>query len=305
MSGNGQGQKEYIPFFGCLISSKHSHFEAAIRRSVTRLGLKLVDVEGFSCCPDPIYYKAADSTEWLTIAARNLSLAEDIGRDIFTCCSGCTLTLREANHILKHDPVMRARVNERLKKINRRYKGTIEVRHIATIVRDEIGIDAVADSVTRPLEGLRIAIHYGCHLLKPERVMQVEDYARPELLQRLLRAIGAEPVFNARHLVCCGKACQNEDISSQIMNDNLAEFTGLDVDALGLLCPTCFDEYDLGQLKISRKFKTKYNVPVFYYFQLLALAQGFTPEEIGLQRHKISTTPFIEKLERVRAAAIA
>jgi heterodisulfide reductase subunit B len=302
MSGNGQ--RTYIPFFGCLISSKHSHFEAAIRRTMERLNMTLIDVEGFSCCPDPIYYKAADSIEWLTIAARNLSIAEDAGHDVFTCCSGCTLTLREGNHILKHDPRLRARVNERLKKINREYKGTIEVRHIATIVRDEIGFDELAASVTKPLQGMRIAIHYGCHLLKPERVMQVEDYARPELLQKLLRAIGAEPVFNARHLVCCGKACQNDEISSNIMHDNLAEFTGLDVDALGLLCPTCFDEYDLGQLQISRKFGTKYRVPVFYYFQLLGLAQGFTPEQLGLQRHKISTKPFVEKIAQLESEGV-
>jgi heterodisulfide reductase subunit B len=296
MSGNSQEYREYIPFFGCLISSKHSHFEAAIRRTMPNLGITLIDVEGFSCCPDPIYYKAANAVEWMTIAARNLCIAEDAKRNLVTCCSGCTLTLREANHALKHDLVLRAKVNERLKKINREYKGTIDVRHIATVVRDVVGLDALAKSVVRPLDGLRVAIHYGCHLLKPQQVMQVEDPARPELLQKLLRAIGAEPVFNARHLTCCGKACQDKAVSSQIMIDNLAEFTGLDVDALGLLCPTCFDEYDLGQLQISRKFKKDYHVPVFYYFQLLALAQGFVPEEVGLQRHKISVKPVLERL---------
>ena len=305
MSGNGQGQKEYIPFFGCLISSKHSHFEAAIRRTMPNLGIKLVDVQGFSCCPDPIYYKAANSVEWMTIAARNLSIAEDAGRGVVTCCSGCTLTLREANHELKQNPDLRAKVNERLRKIGREYKGTIEVKHIATVVRDEVGMEALAKSVVRPLEGLRVAIHYGCHLLKPQHIMQVEDYARPELLQKLLRAIGAEPVFNARHLTCCGKACQDEAVSSRIMIDNLQEFTSLDVDALGLLCPTCFDEYDLGQLQLSRKFKREYHVPVFYYFQLLALAQGFAPEEVGLQRHKISVKPALERIGLITATAHA
>ena len=123
-----------------------------------------------------------------------------------------------------------------------------------------------------------------------------------EQVSALLRAIGAEPVFNARHLTCCGKACQDESISSQIMIDNLAEFTSLEVDALGLLCPTCFDEYDLGQLQISRKFKKDFRVPVFYYFQLLGLAQGCAPEEVGLQRHKISTKPVLERLSMQKAA---
>jgi len=296
MSTNGNGHKKYVPFFGCLISTKHSQFEAAVRRTMPKLGVELVDLEGFSCCPDPIYYKAADKLDWLSIAARNICLAEEAGLDMITCCSGCTSTLREANHTLKHDPELRARVNERLKEIGREYKGTIDVRNIAAVVRDDIGIDNVAASVTRPLTGLRVAIHYGCHLLKPEAVMEVEDSGRPEILQDLIKATGAEPVWDKRHLFCCGKACQDGEMKSQIMHDNLADFDGLHVDVLGLICPTCFDEYDLGQLQISRKFQKKFTMPVFYYFQLLALAQGFSAEEIGLQRHKISTKPALEKL---------
>jgi heterodisulfide reductase subunit B len=261
-----------------------------------KLGAELVDLDGFSCCPDPIYYKAADKLDWLTIAARNICLGEEAGLDLLTCCSGCTSTLREANHTLKNDAKLRGKVNRRLKAINREFQGTIEVRNIAMIIRDDIGYDAVAASVTRPLEGFRVAIHYGCHLLKPGAVMAVEDPAQPEILQRLIKAIGAIPVWQTKPLSCCGTACQNDEMKAEIMRDNLAEFAALNVDAVGLICPTCFDEFDLGQLKVSRKFKTKVEMPIFYYFQRLALAQGFSPEEVGLQRHKISVKPALAKL---------
>jgi len=297
MNTSGNGHKRYVPFFGCLISTKHSQFEAAVRRTMPKLGVELVDLDGFSCCPDPIYYKAADKLDWLTIAARNICLAEEAGLDLITCCSGCTSTLREANHTLKENDDLKAKVNQRLKAIGREFKGSIEVRHIAAVVRDDIGFDAISASVTRPLEGLRVAIHYGCHLLKPELVMEVEDPGRPEILQNLIRALGAEPVWHARHLFCCGTACQDDRMSSEIMRDNLTEFADLGVDAIGLICPTCFDEYDLGQLQISRKFKTKFAIPVLYYFQLLGLAQGFSPAEVGLGRHKISAKPTLEKLK--------
>lgn len=296
MSGNGNGHKRYAPFFGCLISTKHSQFEAAVRRTMPKLGAELVDLDGFSCCPDPIYYKAANKLDWLTLAARNICLAEEAGLDMLTCCSGCTSTLREANHTLRNDAELRGKVNQRLKAVNREFKGTIEVRNIAMIVRDDIGYDAVAASVTRSLDGFRVAIHYGCHLLKPGAIMAVEDPAQPEILQRLIKAIGAQPVWQTRHLSCCGTACQNEEMKAEIMRDNLAEFAALDVDAVGLICPTCFDQYDLGQLQISRKFKTKFAMPILYYFQLLGLAQGFTPQEVGLQRHKIPVKPALEKL---------
>ena len=90
------------------------------------------------------------------------------GLDIFTNCSGCTATLSETYHLLQ-DEELRDQVNERLREIGREYRGTSRVRHIATLVRDEVGYDAVRESVVRPLEGLKVAIHYGCHLLKPSR----------------------------------------------------------------------------------------------------------------------------------------
>ncbi len=296
MSGNGNGQKRYVPFFGCLMTTKHSQFEAAVRRTMPKLDVELVDVEGFSCCPDPIYYKAADKLDWLTVAARNISLVEDLELDMLTCCSGCTSTLKEANHTLKHDAELRGKVNQRLKTIGREFKGSIEVRNIAAIVRDDIGYDAVAASVTRPLNGFKVAIHYGCHLLRPQAVMELEDPGRPEILQKMIEAVGAEPVWEAKHIVCCGTACQDVEIKSEIMHENLTEYSGLKADAIGLVCPTCFDQYDLGQLQISRKYKEKFAMPVFYYFQMLALAQGLSPDEVGLGRHRVSVKPALEKL---------
>ncbi len=296
MSADGNGQKTFAPFFGCLMTTKHSQFEAAVRKTAPNLGLELVDIDGFSCCPDPIYYKATDKLDWLTLAARNICLAEEKELDLLTCCSGCTNTLMEANQTLKKDVELRNKVNDRLEKIGKIFRGTINVRNAATILRDDVGYDRIAESVSRPLEGFRVAIHYGCHLLKPHDVMHVEDPYQPEILQNLIKATGAEPVWNQRHLMCCGMACQDEEMSAEIMRDNLQDFHDLNVDAIGLVCPTCFDEYDLGQVKLSRKLKTKFNLPVIYYFQLLALAQGFSPDDVGLKRHKVKAAPAMEKL---------
>ncbi len=286
---------KYIPFFGCMITVKYPQFEAAVRKTVPKLGMELVDVEGFTCCPDPIFFKASDKLRWLTIAARNLCLAEEKGLDLITVCSGCTATLSETRHILE-DPKVRDQVNERLKKIGKEYKGTARVRHLVTAVRDDIGIDKIPETVVRPLEGLRVAIHYGCHLLKPSHVMQVDDPNNPTILEDLLRAIGAEPVEHNEKLLCCGKACMNEDMPDEMVKDVVESILKMDVDCMGLICATCFDEYDVGQRLINRKFKTDFNLPVIYYFQLLGLAQGLTPQEVGLYRHKIKTDAVVEKL---------
>ena len=142
--------KRYAFFPGCLIPARHPAMEFAIRHTMDRLGIEIVDLEGASCCPDPIYFKSKDKEAWLTVAARNLTLAEDLGLDIFTNCSGCTATLSETYHLLK-DEELRERVNKRLARIGRHYRGTSKIRHIATLVRDDIGFEAVRQSVTRPL----------------------------------------------------------------------------------------------------------------------------------------------------------
>jgi heterodisulfide reductase subunit B len=295
------------PFFGCMISIKYPQFEAAVRLTMKRLGVELVDLEGFTCCPDPIFYKSHDKLKWLTIAARNLCLAEEAGLDIITCCSGCTATFKETVHYLSHDGELREKVNKSLRKIGKEYKGTIRVRHIVTLVRDDIGIDKVAASVVRPLTGLRAAIHYGCHLLKPSDVMQVDDPDRPEILERLIAATGAEPVEHEERVLCCGKACMDDQLPPRMMLDILTSVSEKNVDCIGLICPTCFDEYDLGQLKLSRLFQKKFDMPVLYYFQLLGLAQGFGAADVGLGLHKVKPDAMLEKFnlnEPVKEATV-
>lgn len=278
--------KRFAFFPGCLIPARHPAMEFAIRHTLPRLGIEVVDLPGASCCPDPIYFKSKDKLSWLAVAARNLTLAEERGLDVFTNCSGCTATLSEAYHLLHENPALRDRVNERLARIGREYRGTSRVRHIATLVRDEAGYDAVRESVTRPLTGLRVAIHYGCHLLKPSRIMQVDDPNDPDVLENLVRAVGATPVRHRNWYLCCGKACQADEIPAGMMRDLLSAVADEQAEILGLICPTCFGQFDHGQAKVARQFDRDFHTPPIYYFQLLAFAQGVPYDDLGFERQR-------------------
>jgi heterodisulfide reductase subunit B len=272
-------------FPGCLIPARYPAIEKAIRRTLETLGVKLVDMEGASCCPDPIYFKSKDKLSWLTVAARNLSLAEELGLDVVTNCSGCTATLSEACHLL-HDSELLEKVDRRLRRIGRRYQGTTRVRHVATVLRDCIGIGRIRDSVVRPLEGLQIAIHYGCHLLKPSAVMRVDDPNDPRMMEDLVGALGAKPVRHHNWHLCCGKACQEEDLPANMMRDLLTSVREEDAELLCLICPTCFGQFDHGQMKIAQRFEEDFHIPAIYYMQLLAFAQGVPYDELGLERQR-------------------
>jgi len=273
-------------------------FEAAVRKTMERLGVELVDLPGYACCPDPLYYKTKNKMEWLTLAARNLCIAEEAGLDIITCCSGCTSTLAEVNYLLIKDSDLRDEVNQKLKKIGREFKGTIRVRHIAAMVRDTLGMERVAESVVNPMEGLRVAIHYGCHLLKPSHIMQVDDPDHPTILEDLVKAVGATPVNHEERVLCCGKACSDTSLPPQMVREVFKSVQKIDVHCMVLICPTCFDEYDFGQIKLKRLYQEEYNLPVLYYFQLLAIAQGVQPEEVGMHWHKIKAHKILEYASR-------
>ena len=288
--------KAVSPFWGCMIPLKYPQMERAVRYVMEKLGIELVDDSRYSCCPDPIYFKAGDRLTWMTLAARNISLAEEKNLDIVTVCSGCTATLCEVNHELRSDAGLQDRINENLKDIDREYKGSIKVRHLVTMLRDDIGVDKIAASVTHPLEGLKVAIHYGCHLLKPSAVMQVEDPLQPAILGQLIAATGATPVEHHEYLMCCGKACNTVDLALNMSYSVFDSVERSEADCLGLICPTCFDSFDVGQLRVSRQFDREFRIPVIYYFQLLAIAQGATPEEVGIPYHKIMSDTLLEKL---------
>ncbi len=278
---------ERFAFFpGCLVPARYPAMEFAIRQSLPKLGIEIVDLEGTSCCPDPIYFKSKDKMAWLSVAARNLCLAEEQGVDLFTNCSGCTATLSETWHLLHEDEKLRDRVNERLARIGKEWKGTSRIRHIATLVRDVVGYEAIRETVIRPLEGLQVSIHYGCHLLKPSRIMKVDDPNDPSMMEELVRALGAEPVRHRKWHLCCGKACTDENLPNNMMRDLLTTVRDTDAEVLCLICPTCFSQFDHGQYRIAKKFEEDFHTPPVYYFQLLAYAQGVEYTNLGFERQR-------------------
>jgi heterodisulfide reductase subunit B len=261
--------------------------EAAVRKTAPALGIELVDLPELSCCPDPVFFKAASAEAWLTLAARNLSIAEEADVDLVTICSGCTTSLAEASETLAERPDLLAQVNERLATVGRSYNGTTQVRHLVKVLRDEVGLDAIRASVTRPLEGARIAFHYGCHLLRPSEAVGTDDPYQPSILKDLVAALGATPVVHSDSVLCCGRGCMDKQVAGEIQWESLAALHRSEAEALAVVCPSCFHQFEIGQMQLARSRGTKALIPPVYYFQLLGLAQGLSLEELGFQFHKI------------------
>jgi heterodisulfide reductase subunit B2 len=187
------------------------------------------------------------------------------------------------------------------------FKGTINVYHTAELLYDDkiIGVDKIRDSVTNPLTGARIAVHYGCHLIKPrkdrefarEEMMSTE---RPTWMEELVAALGATPVEYRNKMQCCGAGggVRGYDIvhALDIANEKLINLKEAKVDALTDICPFCQLQFDRGQIEIKEKFGVSYDLPVLHFAELLGLAQGMSPQDLALDLHAISCEPFLQKV---------
>ncbi|MHA1669462.1 MAG: heterodisulfide reductase-related iron-sulfur binding cluster, partial [Promethearchaeota archaeon] len=155
---------EYALYLGCTIPLKMPHFEKAFREISKILGITYKEMEGSSCCADPVAIQSLSIETWLTLGARNLAIAEKLGLDIMTVCSGCYETLKTVHVLLEEDKVAFNRVNAILDKLGINYKGTSKVLHFAELFSQDEMLEKIKSKVVKPLDSLNIASHYGCHL---------------------------------------------------------------------------------------------------------------------------------------------
>jgi heterodisulfide reductase subunit B len=286
---------KFAYFAGCTIPYRVPFVEIALRKTFPEFGLELMDLP-FSCCPDPGGAQGFDSITWHTLAARNLCLAEEQNLDIVTACSGCYETLKVVNTHLKSDVDLKKKVNEYLKEVDKEFKGTLQVKHFAEVLYQEVGIDKIAKKVQKPLTGIKLATHSGCHFLKPPEILQMDNPERPVKLDELVEALGATSVNYLNKLACCGAGTRNtdQDIAMAMAHEKIvgAELAG--ADALVTICPTCYVQYDAGQRLMAKQFE-KTNLPVFVYPELLGLSMGLDFSE-GFKMHTIKVKEFLEKI---------
>lgn len=288
---------KYAFFLGCLAPVMARHYELSARKVAKKLGVELVDVEDFACCGFPIM--SVDRETALLMAARSLSVAEGLGLDICTVCNGCASTLTEASKELMHNDRLREKVNEKLQKIGRTYKGNVKVKHFARVLYEDVGPEKIKSQVKNSLEGLKLASHYGCHYLKPSDVYdKFEDPEFPRSLDELISALGAETVEYEEKMQCCGGVILDiDDKTALAMTQRKLDHVKVaGVDAIILICPLCGSMYDRNQRVVERRFNVAYNMPVLYYTQVLGLALGLDPMSLGFDLNRVKTSDLLSKL---------
>ena len=287
---------KYLLFLGCVIPYRVSSYEISTRRVLDKLGVELVEMPDFTCCGFPL--DPVNHEMMLTLAARNLSSAEQQNLNIMTLCNGCFGVLNHVNKELKEDKKLRGTVNGYLKEIGMEFKGTTTVKHLIHVLSEDIGFEKIRESVKKPLNPLKVAVHTGCHVMRPAKYVGSDDPENPTLLKKLVRATGAECLDYMDENECCGNPIigVNSQIPLQLARHKLNNIKAVGAQALITVCPFCHMMYDLHQPRIERAFNEKFGIPVLHYPQLLGLAMGMTPDELALKDLRVNASEVLALL---------
>ena len=273
---------KYALYPGCVMPTEQYAYEMSVREVLPKLGVELVDLKGFSCCGEPL--KSVNQMLTLSLAARNIAVAEKENLDIFSPCPMCHLALSEAKRILDNDPAMKERINTYLKDEDLVYKGTIDIVHTVDLLHDIIGIEKIKELVKKPLKEIKVASHYGCHTIRPKEIGRPDDSENPEKIDRILEAIGGKTEYYPEKLDCCG-GLLNANLPESALTktgQKLQRVQEQEFDCFVDVCPWCHRQYDGKQAKAGETVAAKLDVPVFYLTQLIGMTFGISDEKLGL-----------------------
>jgi heterodisulfide reductase subunit B len=289
----------YYP--GCSLSHSAKPYDISTKAILEPLGLELLEVEDWNCCGATEYF-SINKTAAYALVARNLALAagqEDV-KDLVAPCSACYLNLKKTdNYMGKYEKVGKI-TNEALAAGGLSYKsGDLRVRHLLEVVVEDIGNEAIAEKITNPLKGLRVAPYYGCLIVRPE--FNGNGFDNPEYpmqLDRLLDTLGAEVVDFPMKAHCCGGHMTqiSSDTAFELIRRILHNADEYEADVIVTICPMCQLNLDAYQSQVNRHFGTDYNLPTLYFTQMIGLALGLKPEELGIGKEIVSASNALRKI---------
>ena len=291
----------YAFFPGCVAKGGCPELFEAAEKVTKKLNLELHELHDVGCSGAGVLSQEVSDP----INARTLAKVEKMGMTMMTICSTCQGTFTQANHRLQSDSEYREMINrEYLASEGLEYKGTVEVKHFLWVLDEEFGLDNLKEMVVHPLEGLKVAPFYGCYLKRPPELMVPKGFeGRKTVLEKTIETLGGEVVNTSGKGKCCGFPIlsSNEENSLAMCGDHTLEAKEKGADCIVTPCPLCHLELDGKQADAAKQKKQDIDLPILHLPQLVGLALGFSPKDMGLNKHLVSTKQIVQILDGVRA----
>ena len=293
---------------GCVSRGFTPELHGAMEKVAPLLDLELIELDRASCCGAGVI--AEHSQELAdTLNARTFALAEQTGEALMmNICSTCQGSMSECQERLDANGEYRTAINDNLREEGLKYDRAVTNKNLAWVLVEEIGLDELRSRVKRPLAGLKVGPFYGCYIVRPrERLGIDEERPRHTYLHQIIEALGGTVIDYAGVYKCCGFPIitMNKEASLKQAGRHLGDAVDADADCLVTPCPLCHLNLDLQQPLAEKVVGRELNLPVLHLPQLLGLALGLEPKELGLQRHVVKPTSVIDWTQAVVAGAPA
>jgi len=291
---------KYLFYPGCSMESSAKAYMESLNTILEPLDLHFEEIEDWNCC-GATEYLGRDMIPAYSLIARNLALASKqvnslngtgITRTVVAPCSACYLNLAKADYYMQERPSLGEKVNEALKAGGLQYTpGTLDVRHLIDILVYDVGLEAIRSKVVRPLTGLRVAPYMGCMLPRPDYKHRWSDHEHPTELDDVLRALGADVIDYPLTTECCGGHMTQigPETAFELIRRLVADADERGAQMMATVCPMCQMNVDAYQNEMNHYFGTDYHVPILFFTQLMGLAFGRQPEELGIGVELVSS----------------
>ena len=285
---------------GCVSRGFTPELHGSMAKVAPLLDIELVELDRASCCGAGVI---AEHNQELadTLNARTFALAQQEmarGADVMmNICSTCQGAQSECQERLDANAEYREHVNATLAPEGLRYEAGISNKHLLWLIVEEIGLDVIRSKVVRPLTDLKVGPFYGCYIIRPtDRIGIDEEHPRDRYLGMLIEALGGTEVQYAGMNKCCGFPIitMNKEASLKQAGQHIGDAVDADADCLVTPCPLCHLNLDLQQPLAERTVGRELNLPILHLPQLIGLAQGLEPKELGFSKHVVKPTSVID-----------
>ena len=289
---------KFALFTGCVAKGATRELMISTIKAAEGLGMDFVEMKSASCCGAGVI---SEKNPLLTDAlnARNIAIAEEQDLDLITICSTCQGNLKKSECKIDSDPEYRGKVNDILKEGGHQYSGgKINVKHFAHILATNEGLALLREKVRRPLTGLKTAAFYGCYVLRPSELSDFENPDNPTGMEKIFEALGCTPIYYPSRIKCCGFpiVMMNKNASLGMSGNALLDAIKSGADCVVTGCPLCHLSLDSYQPEIDSLKAKGYSIPILHLPQLVALALGHSPKELGMNKHIVSADGVLAKL---------
>ncbi|MBC7342683.1 MAG: CoB--CoM heterodisulfide reductase iron-sulfur subunit B family protein [Clostridia bacterium] len=281
----------YAYYPGCSLHATGKEYDLSTRLVAKDLGVDLWELPDWTCCGSSAAH-GTNAMLALALPARNLALAEKAGLDMAVPCAACYARLRNAELAVRKSLDLQEAIQDI---IDMEYQATQEVYALLDIMANRVGLDLIKEKVKKPLYGLKVACYYGCLLVRPPEVGAFDDPEDPQSMDRLMEAIGAEAVPWAYKTECCGAghSTTRTDIALKMLYDILRNAKLSGANCLATACPLCMLNLDMRQSAVEQKYGQQFRFPIFYFTELMGLALGHEPRELGIDKHFVDAMPLL------------